>query len=198
MRGCEEQGCAWAHNLFLSSNRHCVPGMLRCWSAGNVTEIGRGQGAGTTLNIPLPPGSGGGAYRAVFDRVVAPALDAFQPQLILVSAGVHGLQQGGRGANEGSTCGCSGNTWSLLTGQRHAKLFAHQFMLSCRTCPNSHNHDTGQDRIRWPGTPHSLQTMPSKLDCLQQLHSCLMNMQHCQTSGRRCCCAAALSGACRL
>lgn len=54
---------------------------------GALADVGGGKGTGTTLNIPLPPGSGGGAYRAVFDRVVAPALDAFQPQLILVSSG---------------------------------------------------------------------------------------------------------------
>lgn len=34
-----------------------------------------------------PPGSGSGAYGAAFDRVVLPALDAFKPQLILVSSG---------------------------------------------------------------------------------------------------------------
>jgi hypothetical protein len=37
--------------------------------------------------VPLPPGSGSGAYRAAFDRVVAPALEAYRPQLVLVSAG---------------------------------------------------------------------------------------------------------------
>jgi acetoin utilization deacetylase AcuC-like enzyme len=31
--------------------------------------------------------SGRGAYRAVFDRVVGQALDAFAPQLVLVSSG---------------------------------------------------------------------------------------------------------------
>ncbi|KAF6262071.1 hypothetical protein COO60DRAFT_1268392 [Scenedesmus sp. NREL 46B-D3] len=51
------------------------------------TSIGRGLGSGTTINVPLPPGSGSGAYRAVFDRVVGPALDMFEPQLVLVSAG---------------------------------------------------------------------------------------------------------------
>lgn len=55
--------------------------------SGDVSEIGQGPGVGTTLNVPLPPGSGRGAYRAVFDRVVAPALDMFGPQLVLVSAG---------------------------------------------------------------------------------------------------------------
>jgi hypothetical protein len=52
-----------------------------------VDEVGAGRGEGFTLNVPLPPGSGSGAYRSAFDRVVEPALDAFRPQLILVSAG---------------------------------------------------------------------------------------------------------------
>lgn len=54
---------------------------------GSTKEVGKGAGEGFTLNIPLPPGSGGGAYRAAFDRVIRPALDAYQPQLVLVSAG---------------------------------------------------------------------------------------------------------------
>jgi acetoin utilization deacetylase AcuC-like enzyme len=52
-----------------------------------MADTGAGAGAGFTLNVPLPPGSGSGAYRAAFDRVVVPALDAYSPQLILVSAG---------------------------------------------------------------------------------------------------------------
>lgn len=55
--------------------------------SGGVSEVGKGAGEGFTLNVPLPPGCGGGAYRAAFDRVVGPALDAFRPELILVSAG---------------------------------------------------------------------------------------------------------------
>jgi acetoin utilization deacetylase AcuC-like enzyme len=55
--------------------------------AGPITDVGTGAGTGFTINVPLPPGSGSGAYRAAFDRVVAPALDAFQPELILVSSG---------------------------------------------------------------------------------------------------------------
>lgn len=54
---------------------------------GRLEEIGEGEGAGYTLNVPLPPGSGHGAYRAAFDRVVMPALRAFDPDLILVSCG---------------------------------------------------------------------------------------------------------------
>jgi len=66
-----------------------------CWAtihaamlcAGPITDMGSGPGTGFTLNVPLPPGSGSGAYRAAFDRVVVPALEAFQPELILVSSG---------------------------------------------------------------------------------------------------------------
>ena len=54
---------------------------------GKVSEIGSGAGVGTNLNIPLPPGSGNGAYAAAFERVLKPAVQAFAPDLILVSSG---------------------------------------------------------------------------------------------------------------
>ncbi|MHB8650319.1 MAG: histone deacetylase family protein [Gaiellaceae bacterium] len=41
----------------------------------------------TTLNIPLPAGSGDDEYLAAFAGVVEPALAAFGPKLVLVSAG---------------------------------------------------------------------------------------------------------------
>ncbi len=54
---------------------------------GEIDEIGEGAGRGTNVNVPLPPGSGVGAYRAAFERVVIPALDKFRPELILVASG---------------------------------------------------------------------------------------------------------------
>ena len=54
---------------------------------GYTEEIGGGGGEGYTINIPLPPGCGSEAYFQSFDRVVVPALEAFQPELILVSSG---------------------------------------------------------------------------------------------------------------
>jgi acetoin utilization deacetylase AcuC-like enzyme len=39
------------------------------------------------VNAPLPAGAGSGAWRAAMEHVVLPALDAFSPDLILVSAG---------------------------------------------------------------------------------------------------------------
>lgn len=61
----------------------------RCFppDTGGLDEIGEGAGRGTNVNVPLPPGSGIGAYRAAFERVVIPALDKFRPELILVACG---------------------------------------------------------------------------------------------------------------
>jgi acetoin utilization deacetylase AcuC-like enzyme len=54
---------------------------------GAVSETGEGDGKGFTINVPLHAGAGDGEYRAAFDRIVAPALEAFAPELVLVSAG---------------------------------------------------------------------------------------------------------------
>ena len=45
------------------------------------------RGVGNILNAPLPPQADGGAFRATWTHDLLPALDAFRPQLLLVSAG---------------------------------------------------------------------------------------------------------------
>ncbi|OIV93738.1 hypothetical protein TanjilG_16589 [Lupinus angustifolius] len=57
---------------------------------GKFNEVGSGNGEGTTLNLPLPGGSGDAAIRAVFDDVVVPCAQRFKPDIILVSAGYDG------------------------------------------------------------------------------------------------------------
>ncbi len=54
---------------------------------GAVAESGRDAGLGTTVNAPLPAGCGDPEYLALFGRVVVPILEAFRPEMILVSAG---------------------------------------------------------------------------------------------------------------
>jgi acetoin utilization deacetylase AcuC-like enzyme len=54
---------------------------------GAATDIGTGQGEGYTINIPLPAGSGDTNYTTIFDLIVWPAAERFDPQLILVSVG---------------------------------------------------------------------------------------------------------------
>jgi acetoin utilization deacetylase AcuC-like enzyme len=54
---------------------------------GSLDQAGEGEGEGTVINVPLPAGSGDHAYLDAFERVIAPALRAFAPELVLVSAG---------------------------------------------------------------------------------------------------------------
>ena len=39
------------------------------------------------LNVPLDPDTGGAEFRAAMEAQILPAIDAFQPELILISAG---------------------------------------------------------------------------------------------------------------
>jgi acetoin utilization deacetylase AcuC-like enzyme len=54
---------------------------------GAPTEIGGTNAIGKTINVGLPAGSSDLDYAAVFDHVFVPALTAFKPDLIFVSAG---------------------------------------------------------------------------------------------------------------
>ena len=62
----------------------------RCYpvDSGQLEITGRGAAAHTNLNIPLPPGSGHGAYLAAFERAIIPALLRFRPELIIVASGL--------------------------------------------------------------------------------------------------------------
>ncbi len=55
---------------------------------GMLNETGRREGAGRTMNIPLPPFSGDSAFTAAMDELIFPALERFQPEILLVSAGM--------------------------------------------------------------------------------------------------------------
>jgi acetoin utilization deacetylase AcuC-like enzyme len=48
---------------------------------------GPGTSEGNIVNVPLPAGSGDAEYRVVFETIVQPAILAFAPDLLLVSAG---------------------------------------------------------------------------------------------------------------
>ncbi|MCU1457088.1 MAG: putative deacetylase [Actinomycetia bacterium] len=54
---------------------------------GALDDRGRGPGLGFTCNIPLPAGATGDVYLRSFDEVVAPLVESFVPDWILVSAG---------------------------------------------------------------------------------------------------------------
>ena len=54
---------------------------------GSSYERGSGKARGTTLNMPMPAGSGDNDYIAVFTDVLMPALIDFSPEVICISAG---------------------------------------------------------------------------------------------------------------
>jgi len=54
---------------------------------GRAGDVGGGDALGLTVNVPLPPGSRGDALRAALDDIIEPAIDAFGPTWVLISAG---------------------------------------------------------------------------------------------------------------
>eukprot|EP01038_Epipyxis_sp_PR26KG_P004337 gene4337-6139_t len=54
---------------------------------GSMIETGGDAAKGSNINIPLPPGSGTGAYQYAFTTVVIPAIKRFKPDFIFVSSG---------------------------------------------------------------------------------------------------------------
>lgn len=66
-------------SLFYGSSHQfpCYPG------TGAASETG----VGNIVNVALAPGTGSAAFRAAWSDVILPALDAFAPELIIVSAG---------------------------------------------------------------------------------------------------------------
>ena len=55
--------------------------------SGRVSERGEKEGENFHINIPLPSGSGHGAYVTAIERIIIPAVRSFEPQLILVPSG---------------------------------------------------------------------------------------------------------------
>ena len=54
---------------------------------GGIEETGTGAGEGRTMNVPFAPGTTTAAYLAALSEVIGPAVEAFDPDLFLVSAG---------------------------------------------------------------------------------------------------------------
>jgi len=54
---------------------------------GPTSDVGSGDGRGFTVNLPVGPGAGDAVYRSLVDHVALPLGRAFDPQLVLISAG---------------------------------------------------------------------------------------------------------------
>jgi acetoin utilization deacetylase AcuC-like enzyme len=54
---------------------------------GPLEDAGSGEGEGFSINLPVPAGSGEEVWLSLVEHVVVPAARAFEPQLVLISAG---------------------------------------------------------------------------------------------------------------
>ena len=54
---------------------------------GFADEVGKGEGLGYTVNVPLPYGTGDRIYLSTFNEIVVPIVNQYNPQFILVSTG---------------------------------------------------------------------------------------------------------------
>lgn len=78
------QDIFWQRNdvLFISIHQSPLyPG------SGSLDERGAGEGAGFTANLPLPPGAGDAAFKAMMKGIILALLDRYQPEILLVSYG---------------------------------------------------------------------------------------------------------------
>lgn len=84
------QACFWSRGEVLTISVHMDH---RAWDpathpeSGTPDESGEGDGRGRNVNVALPFGCGDSAYAATFERVVAPALRAFEPEVLIGGAG---------------------------------------------------------------------------------------------------------------
>jgi acetoin utilization deacetylase AcuC-like enzyme len=64
--------------FYASSHQHpCYPG----------TGLAHERGVGNIVNAPLAPGSGSAEFRAAWSNIILPQLNAFLPELLIISAG---------------------------------------------------------------------------------------------------------------
>jgi acetoin utilization deacetylase AcuC-like enzyme len=96
--------------LFVSSHQYpFYPG------TGAATEIGRGEGSGYTVNLPMEAGGTDADFDLVYREAVIPVLHQFRPELVLVSAGFDAHERDPLGGMRMTTDGYGGLTTRLLS-----------------------------------------------------------------------------------
>lgn len=74
----------WSDPRVLYTSLHQYPYYPFTGAAG---DVGGGEGAGFTVNVPMPAGAGPDDYIYALDRLLLPVLEEFEPDWLLVSAG---------------------------------------------------------------------------------------------------------------
>lgn len=94
---------------FHESGQYLFPG------SGFIDEMGAGKGRGYMVNVPLPPYTYDAEYLRLFDEIVPPLFEAFQPQVILQQTGADAHQSDGL-----TTMGLTTHTYEEVVRRMHA------------------------------------------------------------------------------
>ncbi|MEM7525834.1 MAG: class II histone deacetylase [Pseudomonadota bacterium] len=86
---------------------------------GEAGDAGAGAGTGFNVNIPIAPGAGHDAFLYAYDRIVAPKVEAFAPDLIVVACGYDAS-----GVDPLSRTVAGSNTFAVLTERALAQAEA--------------------------------------------------------------------------
>jgi acetoin utilization deacetylase AcuC-like enzyme len=84
---------------------------------GPLGDVGSGPGEGYTMNLPVPSGSEEALWLSLIEHVVLPAARAFEPELVLISAGFDAHR-------EDPLAGCRLETESFAEMARHIRDLA--------------------------------------------------------------------------
>jgi acetoin utilization deacetylase AcuC-like enzyme len=147
---------------------------------GSAQEIGRGEGRGTTLNVPFGARAGDEAYSLALEDLIEPVIANFNPDMILVSAGFDAHWQDPLAAAAMSLVGyaqmsrkivdmaeqyCSGRVLFVLEGGYHFQALSHGVL-------NVLYALTGDDKVSDPlgPSPYSSPDVTNLLAQLKRLH----------------------------
>ena len=93
---------------------------------GRPEERGGKDGWGATVNLPLPAGATGDVYLSLFDEVIIPRVEEFEPTWVLVSAGFDAHRDdplGDMGLTSGDFADIAGRCVSLAGRSGRLALF---------------------------------------------------------------------------
>ena len=131
--------------------------------SGAAHETGEGPGVGTPLNVPLPAGTSPDVYLEHFEAAIQTALERFQPDFVLVSAGFdcmagdplgefllepEHLHRMTRFIMDRAAANCGGRVVALLEGGYDPSRLGHGTVAVIRALANLEGQVSGNDATR--------------------------------------------------
>jgi acetoin utilization deacetylase AcuC-like enzyme len=109
----------WSRKEVLYASWHQYPFYP---GSGAESEIGEGEGEGTTVNCPLARGAGNADYLKSWRGRILPALEGFEPELLLISAGFDADARDPLGGHEVTASGFEQLSGEIIEWARGACL----------------------------------------------------------------------------